>query len=95
MAFLIALGDGGEGLGLPPDPRTTPFVERLEDVRRIDLALPEPLNVAYAIGELAGLRTGEVFALRWQHVLGRPWAAASNSRPVGARPQGEKAGVAL
>jgi integrase len=47
------------------DPRTTPFVERLEDVRRIYLALPEPLNVAYAIGALAGLRTGEVFALRW------------------------------
>jgi integrase len=47
------------------DPRTTPFVERLEDVRRIFLALPEPLNVAYAIGALAGLRTGEVFALRW------------------------------
>lgn len=47
------------------DPRTTPFVERLEDVRRIFRALPEPLNVAYALGALAGLRTGEVFALRW------------------------------
>lgn len=50
------------------DPRTTPFVERLADVRRIYLALPEPLNVAYALGALAGLRTGEVFALRWLHV---------------------------
>ena len=50
------------------DPRTTPFIEKLTDVRRIYLALPEPLNVAYAIGALAGLRTGEVFALRWQHV---------------------------
>ena len=30
------------------DPRTTPFVERLEDVRRIFLALPEPINLAYA-----------------------------------------------
>ncbi len=50
------------------DPRTTPFIEKLADVRRIYLALPEPLNVAYAIGALAGLRTGEVFALRWQHV---------------------------
>jgi len=37
-------------------------------VRRIFLALPGPLNVAYAIGALAGLRTGEVFALRWTHV---------------------------
>jgi len=50
------------------DPRTTPFIEKLTDVRRIYLALPEPLNVAFAIGALAGLRTGEVFALRWQHV---------------------------
>lgn len=50
------------------DPQTTPFVERLADVRRIFLALPEPLNVAYAIGALSGLRTGEVFALRWPSV---------------------------
>lgn len=50
------------------DPRTTPFIEKLDDVRRIYVALPEPLNVAYAIGALAGLRTGEVFALKWEHV---------------------------
>src|SRR3989441_627001 len=50
------------------DPRTTPFIEKLTDVRRIYLALPEPLNVAYAIGALAGRRTGVVFALRWPHV---------------------------
>src|SRR5437899_8211603 len=49
-------------------PKKTPFIERLDDVRRIFLALPEPLNVAYAIGALAGLRTGEVFALRWTHL---------------------------
>jgi integrase len=50
------------------DPRTTPFIERLSDVRRIYLALPEPFHVAYAVGALAGLRTGEVFGLRWEHV---------------------------
>ncbi len=50
------------------DPRTTPFIEKLADVRRIYLDLAEPLDVAYAIGALAGLRTGEVFALRWEHV---------------------------
>jgi integrase len=50
------------------DPRTTPFIERLSDVRRIYLTLPEPFHVAYAIGARAGLRTGEVFALRWEHV---------------------------
>jgi len=37
-------------------------------VRRIFLKLEEPLNLAYAIGALAGLRTGEVFALRWTSV---------------------------
>ncbi len=41
---------------------------KLADVRRIYLPLPEPLNVAYALGALAGLRTGEVFALRSLHV---------------------------
>jgi integrase len=53
------------------DPRTTPFVEKLADVRRIFLDLTERnegLGVAYAIGALAGLRTGEVFALRWENV---------------------------
>jgi len=50
------------------DPRTTPFVERLEDVRRIFLALPEPICLAYALGALAGLRNGEALALRWAHV---------------------------
>jgi integrase len=50
------------------DPKTTPFIERLADIERIYRELPEPLNVAYAIGAMAGLRTGEVFALRWRHV---------------------------
>lgn len=50
------------------DPMTTPFLEKLEDVRRVYLALSEPFNVAFAIGALGGLRTGEVFALRWRSV---------------------------
>jgi integrase len=50
------------------DPRTTPFVERLADVRRIFLALPEPLNISYALGAFGGLRPGESFALKWGHV---------------------------
>ena len=50
------------------DPRTTPFIERLSDVRRIYADLADPLNVAYAIGALAGLRTAEVFGLLWRHV---------------------------
>ncbi len=50
------------------DPKTTPFVEKLEDVRRIYLALRKPINIAYAVGAMAGLRTGEVLALKWAHV---------------------------
>jgi integrase len=53
------------------DPRTTPFVERVADVRRIFVALgggDSPVGVAYALGALVGLRTGEVLALRWGHV---------------------------
>jgi len=50
------------------DPRTTPFLEQRADIRRVFLALPDPINLAFAIGALAGLRTGEVLALRWEHV---------------------------
>jgi integrase len=50
------------------DPKTTPFVEKRADVVRIYQAMPEPMNVAYAIGALAGLRTGEILGLRWIHV---------------------------
>lgn len=50
------------------DPRTTPFIERLDDVRRIFLALKEPLNIGYALGAFGGLRPGEAFALRWPQV---------------------------
>lgn len=50
------------------DSRTTPFIEDQRDIGRIYLALPEPANVAYALGALAGLRTGECLALRWPQV---------------------------
>jgi integrase len=50
------------------DPKETPFIERPEDVRRIYFALESPMNVAYALGALAGLRTGEVFGLKWRGV---------------------------
>jgi integrase len=52
------------------DPRTTPFVEKLSDVRRIFLTLSAepPLHIGYALGAFAGLRPGEAFALRWSHV---------------------------
>jgi integrase len=51
------------------DPRTTPFVEKLADVRRLFLAIePEELRVAFALGAFAGLRPGESFALKWPQV---------------------------
>jgi integrase len=50
------------------DPKDTPWLKRAEDVRTVFLALPEPYNVAFAIGAMAGLRTGEVRALQWQNV---------------------------
>ena len=50
------------------DPRTTPFLERKDDVRRVYLALAEPINIAFALGAFAGLRTGEALGLRWEHV---------------------------
>lgn len=50
------------------DPRTTPFLERLDDVRRVFLALDGSLAVGFALGALGGLRPGEAFALRWEHV---------------------------
>lgn len=50
------------------DPATTPFLERLKDVRRVFLALRPPLNIGFALGAFAGLRPGEAFALKWPHV---------------------------
>ena len=50
------------------DPADTPFLERLEDVRRVFLALPEPTNVAFACGAFLGLRTSEVLGLTWENI---------------------------
>lgn len=50
------------------DPKTTPYLERLEDVRRVYLALPERYGVMFALGALAGLRPGEVLGLGWGDV---------------------------
>jgi integrase len=50
------------------DTRSTPFLETMVDVRRVFLALPEPINVAFACGAFLGLRTAEVLGLRWQDI---------------------------
>lgn len=50
------------------DPKTTPFIRHLSTVFAIIRILPEPFNVAYAIGALAGLRTGEILGLDWESI---------------------------
>ena len=50
------------------DTTNTPFLEKASDVQRVFLALSEPYNVAFAVGALAGLRTGEVLGLSWKDV---------------------------
>jgi integrase len=50
------------------DPTDTPFLESLGDIRRVYQELHGPTNVAFAIGALAGLRTGEILALDWGEV---------------------------
>jgi integrase len=50
------------------DPRLTPYLEQLSDVERIYRLLPEPTALAFAIGSMAGLRVGELLALRWANV---------------------------
>jgi integrase len=49
-----------------------PYLSRPEDITRLFLSLPEGTNVAFAIGAMAGLRTGEVLAIAWEDIdLGR------------------------
>jgi integrase len=50
------------------DPEKTLFVQTKADIARVYRALPNPVNVAYAISALAGLRPGEVLALEWSDV---------------------------
>jgi integrase len=50
------------------DPKTTPFLERQDDVRRVFLALEQPFATLYALGALGGLRPGEALAVEWSDV---------------------------
>jgi integrase len=50
------------------DTRATPFLQSLADVRRVFLALPEPINVAFGCGAFLGLRSGEVLGLSWEDI---------------------------
>ena len=50
------------------DPKKTPFLETKKDIARIYQTLPPSFSVAFAISALAGLRPGEVRALKWANV---------------------------
>jgi integrase len=50
------------------DPKDSPFLRTKDEIRAVYLALPEPYNVMFAVGALAGLRTGEVIGLDWRDV---------------------------
>jgi integrase len=47
------------------DPRTTPFLERMEDIARLRASLTEPLRTLFSVGVMSGLRPGELVALEW------------------------------
>lgn len=64
--------------GLPPSVRlllrndtdhtAAPYVERLDDVYRIFMKLPKPLDIMFALGAYAFMRPGEAQALEWSSV---------------------------
>ena len=50
------------------NPKKVPFLKTKEDVARLFQALPEPVNIAFALSALAGLRPGEAIGLLWSDV---------------------------
>jgi integrase len=50
------------------DTRSTPFLERPEDVRRLYLAMAEPYNVIFIFGEQTGCRVGEILGMQWRDI---------------------------
>src|SRR5450755_2807608 len=51
------------------DPRETPFLRTKDEIRALYLSFPEEgIRTIFAVGVLAGLRTGELLALRIEDV---------------------------
>jgi len=50
------------------DVRSTPFLERPADIRRLYLALPEPHNMIFIFGEQTGCRVGEILGMHWRDI---------------------------
>jgi integrase len=73
------------------DPKNTPYLHEMKDVVRVYQALKaksESIGTAYAIGALAGLRTGEVRALEWSQV---DLASSQIHVQIQAGPEGPRA----
>jgi integrase len=50
------------------DPKDTPFIQDRSDIAKVFQHLPSPINIAYALSALAGLRPGEVVGVEWADV---------------------------
>jgi integrase len=50
------------------DPDATPYLKSRADVERLYRACPKPVNVAFLVSALAGLRPGEVIGLEWDDI---------------------------
>jgi integrase len=59
----VALLDRADRPRRSHDPRTTPFLEKKDDIKRLLKELPSPVREVYAVCVLAGLRPGEARAL--------------------------------
>ncbi len=50
------------------DTRSTPFLERPADIRRLYLAMAEPYNIIFILGEQTGCRVGEILGMDWRDI---------------------------
>lgn len=50
------------------DPTSTPYLKTKANIVAVFQKLPEPVNIAYALSALAGLRPGETVAVQWDDI---------------------------
>ncbi len=72
------------------DPKKTPYLKTKDDIRRVFLMLPEPINIAFLLGALAGLRSGELLALRWDNIDFEERKINVHEAVIGRRSQSRK-----
>ena len=68
-AYLAGLGrTARNALRTNHDPVDTPYLRTKADVIKLYKALPAPINIAYALSALAGLRPGEAIGVEWPDI---------------------------